>query len=131
MSTFSVSTLTDYSVSPDGCQAALNFMGKNSEPLSLEISTIELEKIVIELEFLLTKSRELSSLSKQGILSFLRPTTVRVSLLNDDATVVVSLRVRTGLEIHYGFEPTLADVLGNQIQEQAQKGMQANQFLRH
>jgi hypothetical protein len=118
-----ISELTDYGIDQDGRGATLNFLQNDGAPISLWFNSVELEKLLHELGFVITKMRELSELPKQGIISMLRPTKATASLLNDDRTVVVTLELRTGLVLHYGFEPNLASALAARIEAEAQRGM--------
>jgi hypothetical protein len=122
----SVSSLKDFDISMDGRNAILNF-----DSVSLKITTMELEKVVHELGFLLIKARQLSDISKQGIVPFLRPTKVRGSLLGDGRAVVASFQLASGLELHYGMDLDVADALTAQLQEAAQQGRKATPPRRH
>jgi hypothetical protein len=125
MTELSLAKLTDYDISPDGRRVGLNFADEEGNPVSLKISAMELENVAHELGFVITKARQLSSISKQGIVPFLRPTKFRANLLKDGQAVVVSFQTATGLELHYGLDATSAAELASQLQEAAQKGMTA------
>ncbi len=125
MTAFSITSLKGYDVSKDGRIALLHFVTDDDEPISLRLETMELEAMIHEVEFLLMKARELSDLSKQGVVSTLRPETFRAALSEDGTHVILTFRLRSGLELHYGLEPTLAEELVDEIHNEAERGEKA------
>jgi hypothetical protein len=71
------------------------------------------------------KARELSDISKQGIVSMFRPARFRADLATEGNTVVVSFAHENGLESHFGLEPTLAEALAHQILDASARGKAA------
>lgn len=126
-----VNRLEECAISRDGRSVTVNLMGKENKTIALDFSTIDLERTVHELVVLLTKARELSEVSKQGIVSFVRPTNARAASLSDGQTVLVSFQLPSGLEMHYGMQPTHAQTLADQIQDEARKGMTAKRHPGH
>ena len=122
MPEFSVSKISGTSLSHDGRGAILKFVDSDGQEISLKISTLDLASTVHEIGFLLTKSRELSDISKQSIVPFLRPQKVRAELTTDNVTVVTSYQLPSGLEHHYGMTPNLAEALARQILDAAERG---------
>jgi hypothetical protein len=131
MASFSITALKDFDISQDGRKVVLNFADENDMPVSLKMSTMGLEALLHEITFALTKAHELSDISKQGIVPILRPSKFRADLQPDKTTVVLSFAVKSGLELHYGLEPTHANAFAQQIQDAAQRGMRANPPSRH
>jgi hypothetical protein len=126
-----VTRLKEAAISLDGRSVTVNLLAKENEITSLDFSTIDLERIVHELMVLLTNARQMSEVSRQGIVSFVRPTNARAALLSDDQTLIVSFQLPSGLEMHYGMQPTQAQKLADQIQNEAQKGMTAKRHPGH
>jgi hypothetical protein len=131
MTKHSITSLKDYDIAKNGRTVVLNFADDRDTPVSLKMSEIEVEKLAHELEFVITKARQLSDLSKQGIVPFLRPDKSRANLTTQGSTVVVSFVLRTGLVLHYGLEPTEAEALGRQILDAAVQGKNASPLARH
>jgi hypothetical protein len=119
-----ISKYTEGAISQDGRNIVLTFQVQDGSKASLHLTALELEKLMHDLSFLITKARELSELSKQGIVSILRPSKASANLLSDNRTVVLSFQIRAGLELHYGFESTVAIELNDQIKEVVQQGIE-------
>jgi hypothetical protein len=126
-----VTRLEECAISRNGRSVTINLTGKKNETIALDFSTIDLERTVHELVVLLTNAHQLSEVSKQGIVSFVRPTNARAASLSDDRTVIVSFQLPAGLEMHYGMQPIQAQKLADQIQNEAQKGMTAKRHPGH
>ena len=69
MTKHTVKTIQDFDISQDGRKIILNFADENDQPVSLKMTTIELERASQEMGFAITKARKLSDVSKQGIIS--------------------------------------------------------------
>ena len=125
MPKFTVSKLRDFQISRDGRTAVLHFVGAADEdPVSLEMTTLELEIATQEMGSLLTKARELSDVSKQGIVPIFCPTHCRASP-TEDSRVALEFRLNNGLEHRYGLEPNHAAELARQILDVAERGRKA------
>jgi hypothetical protein len=131
MAEFAVSRLSDFDISRNGRATRLTFLDAKGKKVSLNMTVMELERITHELGFLLTKARQLSEESKQDIVPFMRPANTRASILKDGTTVVMSFKIPSGLELHYGLDPTQASAFAAQLQEEAQKGMKSKPPSRH
>jgi hypothetical protein len=131
MTEFAVSRLSDFDISRNGRATRLNFLDARGKKVSLNMTVMELERITHELGFLLTKARQLSEESKQDIVPFLRPVNTRASILKDGTTVVMSFKIPSGLELHYGLDSTQPSAFAAQLQEEAQKGMKSKPPSRH
>jgi hypothetical protein len=81
MTAFSIEGMKDFDVFKDGRKMVLNFSDENDKPVSVKVTTMAIEKIMHELTFALTKAYEMSDISKQGIVPFLRPQKSRASLV--------------------------------------------------
>jgi hypothetical protein len=131
MPEFSLANLTDFDLSKDGRKTVLNFQDESAAKVSLKLTTINLELVTQELAFLLTKARQLSDVSKQNIVPFLHPARFRADVLTEGGTVVVSFELPTGLQHHYGLEPSFAMELARQLHDAAQRGMTTTSPKRH
>jgi hypothetical protein len=121
MSKHNVSKFTDFDIASNGRSVVLNFE-IDSGPISLEFNEILLEKVHYELGLAITKARQLSEISKQHLVSFLRPPQFRADLIENGQTVIISFRQANGLEMNYGLEPTHADALARQILSASERG---------
>jgi hypothetical protein len=117
-------TLLDFDIAVDGRTVILNFTNEKGERVPIRLSEIELEKTLHELQVALTKVRQLSEVTKQGLVSYIRPRLVRGSAAGQD--VVLSLQFHDGLELHYGLQPNQAERLSQQLFAAAQVGKKAN-----
>ncbi|MFZ1091304.1 MAG: hypothetical protein WAN75_19095, partial [Xanthobacteraceae bacterium] len=93
--------------------------------------TLELEKIAHYLGFVLTKARQMSDISKQGVVPFLRPTRVQADLLGQASVVILSFAMRAGVEMHYGLDPAHAHAFARQIEEAARSGSESKPLRQH
>jgi hypothetical protein len=125
MSEISIAQFKDYDVSSDGRNAVLHFIDRDGRPLAIKVETLELEKIAHNLGFVLTKARQMSDISKQGVVPFLRPTRVQADLLSQGSVVILSFAMRAGVEMHYGLEPIHANAFADQIKEAARRGLKS------
>jgi hypothetical protein len=130
MCDFAISHITDFDISRDG-KAVLNCRDEDGKPISIKMATMDLERFSVEIGFLLTKARELSEISKQNIVPFLQPAKFRADLLTQGSTVVIAFQLASGLQHHYGLEPTDADALACQILDAAEQAKKAAVPLRH
>lgn len=132
MTKHKITSLKGYDIAPDGRTVALNFADANDRPVSLEMSTMELERTSYETGFAITKARQLSDISKSGIIPYVRPKEWRASLLNEHSPVVlISFRLQNGLEVHYGIPATAADSLVHQLQDASEQGKKAKGETSH
>jgi hypothetical protein len=125
MSRFEISSLKDFDIAPDGRKAVLNFADDQDLPVSLKFTQLQLEQLAHELGFVLTKARQLSEASKQGMAPFLRPARCRGGASPGEPTVIVSFQLPSGLEMHYGLEPIVAEGLAKQLHDGAQEAKTA------
>jgi hypothetical protein len=130
MPSFPVSKLTNVELSRDGRNMVLHF-ATDSEKISLTIDTMAVETAMTELGYIITKARELSEISKQGIVQIFRPARFRAELATEGSTVVVSFAHENGLESHFGLQPKLATELARQILDAAERGTTASDPIRH
>ena len=131
MSEISIAQFKDYDVSPDGRNAVLHFIDGDGRPVAIKVETQELEKIAHNLGFVLTKARQMSDISKQGVVPFLRPTRVQADLLGQGSVVILSFAMRAGVEMHYGLEPVHANEFARQITEAARRGLESKPLRQH
>src|SRR6202035_2639056 len=120
-----------YDVSPDGRKAVLHFIDGDGKPVAIKVETLELEKIAHNLGFVLTKARQMSDISKQGVVPFLRPTLVQADLLSHGSVVILSFAMRAGVEMHYDLEPIHANAFADQIKEAARRGVKSKPLNQH
>jgi hypothetical protein len=126
-----ISDLKDFDISRDGRNIVLNFSDDSDRPVSLKLTTIALEKISHEIGLAITKAREFSDISKQGIVRFLRPAKSHADLMVEGSTVLISFVTGLGLAVHYGLEPNHADALAHQILDASERGKKAKPQSRH
>jgi hypothetical protein len=131
MPEFVVLKLNDFDISKNGRTTRLNFLDVRRKKVSLSMTVLELERITHELGFLLTQARQLSEESKQDIVPFMRPIAARASALKDGTAVVISFQIPSGLEMHYGLDPTRASALATQLEHEAQRSMKSDPPSRH
>jgi hypothetical protein len=131
MSEITIAQFKDYDVSPDGRKAVLHFIDGDGRPVAIKVETQELEKIAHNLGFVLTKARQISDISKQGVVPFLRPTRVQADLLGQGSVVILSFAMRAGVEMHYGLEPAHANEFARQITEAARRGLKSKPLGQH
>jgi hypothetical protein len=131
MSEISIAQFKDYDVSPDGRKAVLHFIDGDGRPVAIKVETQELEKIAHNLGFVLTKARQISDISKQGVVPFLRPTRVQADLLGQGSVVILSFAMRAGVEMHYGLDPVHANEFARQIKEAARKSLKSKPLGQH
>lgn len=131
MSVIPVTELKDFDISQDGRNTVLNFTNKGEDSVSLKISTLDLQRITQEIGILLTKARQLSEVSKQNIVPFLRPSRFRADLLEHGSTVVLAFGFSSGLDHYYGLEPIDADKLADQIRDASERGKIAKPLIRN
>jgi hypothetical protein len=81
MSEISIAQFKDFDVAADGRKVVLHFTDPDGRPIAIQVESLELEKIAHNLGFVLTKARQISDISKQGVVPFLRPTRVQADLL--------------------------------------------------
>jgi len=132
MTTHNVASLKDCDIARDGRNVILNFnCSDQSDPLSLKLGTMELEKIAHELAFVIIRARAMSEVAKQGVVPFMRPRLSRADLTTDGLTVVVSFALPSGMVTHYGLESTDADSLARQIQDASEKSKKTSRPSQH
>jgi hypothetical protein len=131
MSEISIAKFKDYDVSPDGRKAVLHFIDGDGRPVAIKVETQELEKIAHNLGFVLTKARQISDISKQGVVPFLRPTRVQADLLGQGSVVILSFAMGAGVEMHYGLDPAHAHAFARQIEEAARRGLESKPLRQH
>ena len=119
------------SLSPDGRQAILKFLDIERAEIWLEMPTLDLSTMVQEIGSLLTRSRELSDISKANVVQFLRPQRMKADLVTDGSTVVATFELDSGLQQHFGMEPNLAEALAQQLLDAVQRGKKATPERRH
>jgi hypothetical protein len=131
MSEISIAKFEDYDVSPDGRKAVLHFIDGDGRPVAIKVETLELEKIAHNLGFVLTNARQISDISKQGVVPFLRPTRVQADLLGGASVVILSFAMRAGVEMHYGLDPAHAHAFAHQIEEAARRRLESKPLRQH
>lgn len=131
MTKHTVTSIKDFDISTNGRNVVLNFADDKDRPVSLKISTIELERVNQEIGFAITKARKLSDISKQGIIPFIRAAKWRAELLDSQPVVVISFALQNGLEVHYGLSPIDAPSLARQILDASQRGISAKPQSSH
>jgi hypothetical protein len=131
MPEFSISNLKDFDITPDGRKTILNFVEATGETLSLKISILDLERVTHEMGLILSKAPELSDISKQNIVPFLRPSKFRADLLAEGSTVLTVYQLASGIEHRYGLEPRGAEELARQMLDAAERGKKAIAPRRH
>jgi hypothetical protein len=131
MSEISIAQFKDFDVAADGRKVVLHFTDPDGRPIAIKVETLELEKIAHNLGFVLTKARQISDISKQGVVPFLRPTRVQADLLGGASVVILSFAMRAGVEMHYGLDPAHAHAFARQIEEAARRGLESKPLRQH
>jgi hypothetical protein len=124
MTKHNLTELKNCDISQDGRTIALNFADENDRPVSLSIPTLSLEKTHHDIGQVITKARQLSDISKQGIIPFQVASGWRATVMvTDRLFVLISFRFDNGLEMHYGIPATAAGALAESILEAARQGI--------
>ncbi|MGO9133782.1 MAG: hypothetical protein ACLP8A_06995 [Methylovirgula sp.] len=131
MTEHSIKTLSDYAITSDGRDIVLNFEDAAGSELTLKFSALLMERIFFEMGLAVTKARELSGLSDQGIVPLFRPTECRADLVAHGQTVALSFQTENGLSFHCGLEPESAAALAEQMFKAAERGKLAKPETRN
>lgn len=129
MAEFDVSRLKGTAVSGDGRDAILKFEGKDGDEVSIKIDAMSLAAAMQDIGSLLIRSRELSEISKQNIVPIFRPIECRADLVEE--RIVLSFRLDSGLENHYGIALSIAETLMHQMLEAILRHKKAKPESRH